>query len=171
MTDDYRDFVLKNSIDLELEKDPKEWMQRGDEFRMTAKYLSKEYMESMFEDNGETLPAKHPMLWASVPFIYIVATTLEIYLKGYLIAKGLKIEEVRKFQHDIEKVRKKCSEYNLKFDKGTLPYITTNYGKLILENGGMRYPNRKAIPLLFPDYVDIMDEIRDELSNEINLMK
>ncbi len=149
------------AIDENQLKDPKEWQRLARAFRFSTNLIINDYV-----DKDTKIPAdgRHITFWSVFePFMYMLGTTIELYLKGYLIAKGEKYKDVKSLRHLLEKLRLRCCKYDEEFHNGVLPYITKFYGRVILDSGGLKYPGKRPPGLLFPDYITVMDKLDDML--------
>jgi len=149
------------SQDLSEVEDPKWWLKRASDFHIASKLIIEDYTSEL-KSAKETLPTSKTYIFSTItPFLFMLATTIELYLKTYLIAKGEPLKKVLKYNHKLKELRLKCLSFgDNRFNNGSLPYIADSYGKVLLESGGLRYPGRNTPPAIFPDYVDVMDELK-----------
>lgn len=151
-------------------KDPRKWLGRANNFHDVAKLVIDVHIASMRKVEAKQLNDQKMLFSTIIPFLYLLATAVELYLKGYLIAKRKPVDEVTGYKHDLKKLRLECLSYgDDRFNKGLISYITDSYGRVFLENGGLRYPNRKPPPLILPDYVNVMILLKTILTEEIEI--
>jgi len=155
--------IAKINLDLIDEKrlsDPKLWFRKASSYSSTVFYLEENILRIK---NGSEISHLFNAI-NTVP--YLTGLAAELYMKGYLVFKGVEPSEVRKIQHDLSDLRNKCLEYgDLRFENGALIFLTDALGIHIMKGGGIRYPNKKGIPIYlthFKEALGVLMEIARE---------
>lgn len=147
--------------------DPKHWLSQANSFHHVVDYIMKDYLISLTQ--GKAPQGNGDYLFKIfTPFLFLLATTIELYLKGYLVSKGVSMMKVRSYKHNLKTLRLACLSFGDKrFGSGMIQYITDYYGRVLSNDGGLRYPGRKPPPMIFPDYVTVLDELESILNEKL----
>lgn len=161
-----KEFELIFDPKLSKADDPAWWYHQASEFGSVFHVL----MDYLDED-----PVLHGYI--VYPSIYLYAVAAELYMKTFLLTNGCSIEEIRKLDHKLVDIQRKCIEKNGNFDDINLNAVINNVGNLIASNGGIRYPQTQSAYLMrpqMPDGLQVLEEIvrplvtREIMSNEID---
>lgn len=92
---------------------------------------------------------------------YLAGLASELFMKGYLIYKDIDPKKVESLKHNLEKIRKLCRKFgDIRFDNKNLVFLTGNYGKHLMEEGGIRYPDKHEM-VVFPEFKDALDVLQE----------
>jgi|GEM_PF-2723917 len=75
------------------------------------------------------------------PFHYLVAQSLELYMKGYLCCKGMETSELKKIRHNLSKLMRKCEEKEFWFNEDEKKYVVEVINTLNDKGHILRYPS------------------------------
>lgn len=112
-------------INVDRSEDLGYWYLWALEFNNTFKFLFTQ-LEKFFLRKTYNIDTESPMpsdivMWC----VYIHA--LELYMKTYLLTRNIPLKDLRntnKYGHNLEELRKKCAEFELKFDDECITWIT-----------------------------------------------
>lgn len=100
---------------------------------------------------------------------YISGIAAELFMKGYLIYKGENPLNVRNLNHNLKLIREKCASFGDKrFLNNYLIFLTDTCGEHLMEDGGIRYPDKHEMPIYFTDFekaLNVLQELSSEVSN------
>jgi len=145
-------------------EDPKEWLVRASHYRSATILLIELGKELVtIKDKRHKLLVWNGM--GTAPFLTTHAA--ELYMKGYLIAKGKTYKQVKDMVHNLPKIRKECLKFKDKrFKDKNVTYLTDTMHGHLVKDGGIRYPNKKPAPIM-DLFIDILDLLRQPLVEEI----
>jgi hypothetical protein len=143
-------------------KDPMEWYYKADCYMANAIFILEEF-DTRIRDGVKLkdFALLHNAI-NTVPYISSIA--IELYLKGFLISKKVPVEDVIDKKHKIADLRLKCAEYESKFNNVDLSYLTDRLGDLVLKKGGVRYPDRRDVPVA-------IDSIKNSFELILNIIR
>lgn len=100
---------------------------------------------------------------------YITGMALELFMKGYLVHKGIDPDELKgKVKHNLKSLRIMCCEFkDSRFLNRELIFVTDRLGEQIMKNGGIRYPDVQPMGIYFDEF-DIALKTLQEISGEID---
>ncbi|MBP9781509.1 hypothetical protein KBC89_02535 [Candidatus Woesebacteria bacterium] len=145
------------------------WFMKAWAYSSTCKYIWKEISKVQSSDcryktNNPELVGK---VIRSTPYISGIAA--ELFMKGYLIYKEEKPVEVRKLDHNLKLIREKCASFGDKrFLNDDLIFLTDTCGEHLMEDGGIRYPDKHEMPIyitVFEKALNVLQELSSEVSN------
>lgn len=141
---------------------PEAWLNNARSFKLATERIVFEYMQALRANNINSVSLGQVI----TPFLYLESTTVELYLKTYLLAKGVPLSKVEKYKHELKKIYIKCLEYgDSSFDDLILKQVVI-YGEVYLSFYGVKYPGIKSMGAIFPDYVTILDTL-DKIVAEV----
>ncbi len=122
---------------------PNAWFFKAQPFRSTVLFILEQHQLKVV--GGVKIDEIVLINDAIMTIPYLTCLGLEIYMKGYLVFKGLRGKEVRRYNHKIWEIRKKCYEISgrIEFNNQDLTYLTNQLGSYILEDGGVKYPHKR----------------------------
>jgi hypothetical protein len=77
-----------------------------------ARY-AKEFLEAALAADDKMGNKKGHEIFAPIPVMYLVAHSIELSLKSYLLHKGVTLEKLKQIGHDLEKCYRKAKELGL----------------------------------------------------------
>ncbi len=99
----------------------------------------------------------------------IASISIELFLKAYLLASEKRLKEIRKFNHDLEKLRKECEKLDpTAFADRDLIDVCGNYGTSVTINGGSKYPTNSAPHILTTAYAYTLRHLKEITRQKIN---
>ena len=117
-------------IDKERLRDPTIWFSKAAAYSATVLYLQENII---LLKTGSKISHIFKAI-ETAP--YLTGLAAELYMKGYLIFKGLEPDDVREFQHHLSDLRNKCLEYgDLRFKNDALIFFTDTLGEHIMKVG------------------------------------
>lgn len=144
-----------------LNEHPELWLRKAKGFKWALELCLKEYKRF---DQG-TISLKEAMLLME-PMKHLAITSIELYLRSYLLTKGKSWEDTKKLmgngKHDISKLLDVYLLFDSKFGDKELSYIrliagsTKNYG-------GTKYPESGASASFF--YLTLLEKLDSIVSS------
>ena len=154
---------IENKLDWTDEKrlrDPMIWFSKASSYSSAVLYLQENF-------NRIKTGSEISHLFKAIQTVpYLTGLAAELYMKGYLVFKGAEANDVIKFRHNLSDLRNKCLEHGDKrFKDESLIFLTDVLGVHIMEGGGIRYPDKKEIPIYFTHFQEglgvLMEIVRD----------
>lgn len=115
-------------------------------YHSTVLFIKEEF------DKIKSLDAKPYIFNASLATSYLTGLASELYMKGYLVFKGENPDMLRerKVGHNLKTLRQKCLSYgDQRFKEDSLMFMTDTLGKHLMEDGGIRYPDKHDMPPIY----------------------
>ena len=155
-------------IDEKRLKDPMFWFMKAWAYTSTCAFIWKSFDKVVYAEEN---PELYINAVRSTP--YLTGLACELFMKGYLISRGVEPSHVMKLKHNLKEIREACAVHGDKrFKNEDLKFLTDTCGEQLTENGGIRYPDRHEMPV-FPQFKDalnliqkISSEVESELMNE-----
>ena len=148
-------------IDEKRLRDPKFWFMKASPYHSAVLYLQEEFRRIK---NGSEISHLNNAI-NTVP--YLTGLAAELYMKGYLVFKGVEPNDVRKILHDLSYLRNECLKHgDSRFENDDLVFLTDTLGVHIMVYGGIRYPDKIDMPIyvtLFDSDLGVLREIAREI--------
>lgn len=147
-------------IDKNRLKDPMMWFMKAYAYASICRVIRKECGKVLYIKENPELKIN---AIRAVP--YLTGLASELFMKGYLISKGNSEKDVTILKHNLKNIREKCLEYGDKrFDNDNLKFLTDTCGDQLMEEGGIRYPDKHEM-IAFPEFVDALDILQNICSD------
>ncbi|HBQ50426.1 TPA: hypothetical protein DD690_00415 [Candidatus Daviesbacteria bacterium] len=153
-------------VDKKRLKDPIYWFMKAITYHSTVLFIKEEF------DKIKSLDAKPYIFNASLATPYLTGLASELYMKGYLVFKGKKPDKLRgkKIGHNLKILRKMCFRYgDQRFEEDSLIFVTDTLGEHLMEDGGIRYPDKHDMPPIYYNEFEKALNILREISSEASL--
>lgn len=134
-------------------KEPKAWFSKARGFAYTTRFLIDSFGNTVSGDSIE----KRALIFGAIQSCpYTTGLAAELYMKGYLVYKGIDLKIITKIdnRHNLMHLRKMCLVYDSRFNNVHLKFVTDKLGEQIMKNGGIRYPNIDHMPIYFNEFID-----------------
>ena len=142
--------------------DPRFWFLKAYAFASTCKVIWKECGKVIYVEENPELTLNSIRVTP-----YLTAIACELFMKGYLVYKGVSIKNIRSLDHDLKKIRQSCAKFGDKrFEENDLEFLTDTCGKQLMEDGGIKYPDKKDM-VAFPEFKNALG-ILELISGEVN---
>ncbi|MBP9700116.1 hypothetical protein KBD71_02435 [Candidatus Woesebacteria bacterium] len=150
-------------------KDPRFWHMKAWHFSSTTHFIIAEFEKikdgTPIQEYGHLFNAIN-----TTPYITGVAT--ELFLKGYLVQKGVSIDKLRNdIGHNLQKLRELCCKFkDTRFLNSDLIFLTDTLGEQLTKDGGIRYPNVNPMAIyfeVFENSLNILQQIAGEVDVEL----
>lgn len=152
-------------IDERRLKDPLLWFMKASAYCSASLYILEEWTKLR---SGDEISHVINSINATP---YLTCLAAELYMKGYLVFKGERPNDLKRIRHDLGCLRRMCSEYgDSRFISNSLIFLTDTLGDHIMEDGGIRYPHHKERPIystVFEEALNILRRITRDVENEI----
>lgn len=158
--------VKKYWVDKKRLNDPIHWFMKAVTYHSTVLFIKEKF------DKIKTLDAKSYIFNASLAVPYLTGLTSELYMKGYLVYKGEKPAKLssKEIGHNLKTLREMCLSYeDQRFRENSLIFVTDTLGEYLMEDGGIRYPDKHDMPPIYLNEFEKALNILREISSEINL--
>ncbi len=152
----------KYRIDEKRLHDPSLWFFKARAYASVYSFIRKSFPKVVYAEGD---PGSEIDAIRATP--YIAGLAIELFMKGYLVFKGVDIEEIKNFRHRLKDLREACAKIGCKrFNDKNLKFITDTCGDHLMEEGGIRYPDKQDM-LAYPQVKDALN-ILEEISGEID---
>ncbi len=144
-------------IDKKRLKDPKMWFMKAYAYASTTSIIRREDGKVLYRWEDPELKIN---AIRAVP--YLTGLTGELFMKGYLISKGVLPKNVKKFGHNLKRIREECLKFgDERFKDSNLIFLTDHCGEHLMEEGGIRYPDRREMAAFpqFEDAIVLLEEV------------
>lgn len=158
--------VKKYWVDKKRLKDPVYWFMKAITYHSTVLFIIEEF------DKIKSLDEKSYIFNASLASPYLTGLASELYMKGYLVFEGKKSAKLRskKIGHNLKTLREICLSYgDQRFEDDSLIFVTDTLGEQLMEDGGIRYPDKHDIPPIYFNKFEKALNILREISSEVSL--
>lgn len=153
-------YVEKNRL-----KDPIYWFMKAITYHSAAIFILKKF------NRIKSLDEKPYIFNASLTVPYLTGLASELYMKGYLVFKGKNPDTLRdrEIGHNLKNLREKCLNYgDHRFKENSLIFVTDTLGEHLMEDGGIRYPDKQDMPpIYFKEFEKALSVLR-EISSEVS---
>lgn len=129
--------VMPVSISSPKSDSPGWWYIQARTFRTAFKSL----LDQVNDNPNKEAPA--------IPILYLWGVAAELYLKAFLISRGLGWRDVKAFDHDLIQLLATCCSLDSRFDQEELVFLVVDIGPSIMDKGGMRYPVDTGTPAIY----------------------
>lgn len=150
-------------------RDPMIWFSKASSYSSAVLYLQENF--SRIKTGSEISHLFNAI--KTVP--YLTGLAAELYMKGYLVFKGTEPHDVKKIGHNLSDLRIKCLEHgDQRFKNESLMFLTDVLGVHIIEGGGIRYPDKKEIPIYlthFQEGLGVLMEIVREIKIPVKITR
>ena len=151
-------------IDEKRLSDPMFWYMKAYAYASTCSFIWKSFGEVVYAEQNPELSIN---AIRSTP--YLTGLACELFMKGYLVSKG-GTKNVMRLRHNLKEIREACAAFGDKrFEDKDLKFLTDTCGEQLMENGGIRYPDKHEM-LVFPEFknaLNLIQKISSEVSSEI----
>jgi hypothetical protein len=145
--------------------DPMFWFMKAWFYRSASLLIMDEF--SNIQEGG--IDDKKAKLFNAINTVpYLTGLASELYMKGYLVFKGQEPSDLRdkKVGHNLKSLRERCLRYDQRFNNKALIFLTDRLGKHLMEDGGIRYPDKRDMPVYFDEFKNAL-EILGMITGEI----
>lgn len=146
--------------------DPMFWFMKASAYSSACIFIMEEFSEIR---DGQEKPALYFNSIRAVPYLAGIAS--ELYMKGYLIFKGEGPTALRNTRHNLKLLREKCVNFgDPRFKSGDLVFLTDTLGEHLMEDGGIRYPDKHEMPIYLTEFkkaLDVLQKLGSEVSNTL----
>ncbi len=155
-------------------KDPRFWHMKAWHFSSTTHFIIQEF--SKIKD-GTPISEYGHLFNAINTTPYITAVASELFMKGYLIHKGITAEKLRgrDIGHNLKKLREMCCNFkDDKFLNQDLVFLTNKLGEQLTNDGGIRYPDVNPMAIyfeVFENALNVLQKIASEVDEELSNKK
>src|SRR5690554_3537036 len=131
----HEEFISQlKQTNLKIIEKPQHWLEQARAFKLATKHL---IAFDLVNIKAANITEKFLISSMTQPFFFLLANTVELYLKGYLRATNMPLEEIRKKDHDLELLLYECQKHSSRFDDSEITFFVNNYGNAILQYGGL----------------------------------
>lgn len=145
-------------------EDPKSWFTRGWQFHAVVNVLIKLKKQKVVD--GAKIKDVAELLAAYNTAPHMAATAIELYMKGFLIAKGLSSKDVIVHGHNLPKLWEMCKGLDPRFNHSSIKLLSAQLYDHLVVGGGIRYPSKRNAPIYeddFPEALDLAKQILKEV--------
>lgn len=136
-------------------KDPRFWFLKAYAYDSACTIIRKECSKIIYIEENPYLTINAVR---SIPYLTAIAS--ELFMKGYLIYKRVSYSEIRKLHHYLERIRKFCAKFgDSRFEEEELKFLTETCGEQLMENGGIRYPDKKDM-VAYPEFKEALNILK-----------
>src|SRR4030042_1207440 len=148
-------------IDKKKLKHPDFWFVKAHAYASACLFILEEFSRAIKDKDGEnrTRLKEVTLSLSSVGATpYLVGISSELYMKGYLISKGEKPDALKRVGHNLKTIREKCATFgDPRFNDKDLIFLADTLGKYLMEDGGVRYPDKNDLPIYIPIFKNILN--------------
>lgn len=156
------DKMEKYWVDKKRLKDPRFWFMKAWAYASTCSFIWENFPKVTYVEENPGLKIN-----AIRATPYIAGLASELFMKGYLVFKGVHPEKIQKFKHRLKDLREACAEFgDNRFKNDNLTFITDTCGDQLMEEGGIRYPDKHEM-VVFPEFKNALN-ILEEICGEID---
>lgn len=142
-------------IDKKRLKDPMFWFMKASSYSSAVAYIWEKHKKL----RSGTKPSHLFNAINATP--YLTGLAAELYMKGYLVFKGVSPSVLKKIGHNLKFLRRKCLEYgDTRFESEPLSFLTDTLGEHIVEGGGIRYPDKKPMAIYGDHFNEALGVLR-----------
>lgn len=151
-------------VDIKRLKDPMFWFMKAWSYSSASHYIMDEFQKIK---DGDKLDHRFNAI-NSVP--YLTGLAAELFMKGYLVSKGISHDELRNKNHDLKTLREMCLKYDDRFNTKELVFLTDRLGDHIMKDGGIRYPDKIPMAVYFDEFkisLELLQKITGEIEKKL----
>lgn len=149
-------------------KDPRFWHMKAWHFSSTTHFIVQEFKKI----KDETPTPEYGYLFNAINTTpYITAVAAELFMKGYLIQKGISANKLRSkdIGHNLKKLREMCCKFkDIRFLNQDLVFLTNSLGEQLTKDGGIRYPDVNPMAIyfeVFENSLNILQQVASEIDH------
>lgn len=147
--------------------DPENWLYKSSSYHSAVLLIIDQFTK--IKDGS---PLNNHALNAINTLPYLTCVSAELMMKGCLVSRGVDYKVVRKYKHELGKLREACVFYDKElFSLAKIVFLCDKLSEPIFAGGGIRYPDKIDVPVYIDDFRDVLDLLHEALKESIRRVK